>query len=69
MKTPREIMEQKYGMEITKESHPCYYVAPIKFYELMEEYADQFRQPVVSGSRHCRWCGKQLPDGCEECRH
>lgn len=37
--TAREYFFKKFGIEITVETHPAYYVAPRVYFDLMDEYA------------------------------
>ena len=61
VKTPRQILFDKYGMNITDETHPCYHVAPRVYWELMEEYASQFKPLAAMPSDAIdvlEWIGK-----------
>lgn len=76
MKTPIEIIKERFGSEFTKEGHPCYFVAPNVFIGLMEKYAQEVvknqQQPdvMLSACEHepiergqwyeCSKCGKIL---------
>lgn len=41
MKTPFDIIVERFGTDITNDTHPCYFVAANVFVGLMEAYAKE----------------------------